>query len=139
LAKLPQRQKFDINEIANKSNPLDVFEAFKVFITAKKEYEIVKEQEFTKRKAIDIDLQKFQITSANKREFIKEYFVNQFSDRREVIERNFTLLDRALDENKDNIAIQILDTIGGIIKENPLKEIDKIGKAFEDDDEELII
>jgi hypothetical protein len=139
LAKLPQRQNFDINEITNKSNPIDVFEAFKIFITAKKEYEIVIEQENTKRKFIDTNLQKFLIKNESKKEFIKEYLANQFSDRREIIERNFNLLDKVLDEDKDNVAIQILDTIGGIIRESPLKEIDKIGKAFEDDDEELII
>lgn len=129
-------QKQESNSIKWKEgNPADLLKVMETFIQAKKEYGIVKEQEVTKRMAIDNDLTKYLKKVENSREILIGHLSEQYSIRRESMNGIFERLDRALDENKDEVAIAALNTLEGIIKTSPLTEIDKIGKAFEEDGE----
>jgi hypothetical protein len=123
----------------SKFDPLQVIEVFRTLVDAKKELENTKEQEATKRYAIDTDLKKFLIRHEDKKQFLKEYFHNQFSDRREAMQKTFEVLDSGLDEHNDANVSKALDALVGIVRANPLKGLDEIGKAFENDDEDLVI
>jgi hypothetical protein len=111
----------------------DIAEAFKTFINAKKEYEITKEQERTKRQSLDANLKKYQTKVNLTKDFLSKHLTEQYSFRRETIEELFIRLDRALDEDKDSVAVQVLTALEGIVKESPLKEVEQIGKAFASD------
>ena len=113
----------------------DIADAFKTFINAKKEYEITKEQERTKRQALDTDLKKYLTKVNQTKDFLSKHLTEQYSFRRETIEELFIRLDRALDEDKDTVAVQVLTTLEGIVKESPLKEVEQIGKTFASDGE----
>jgi hypothetical protein len=113
----------------------DIANAFKTFINAKKEYEITKEQERTKRQALDTDLKKYLTKVNQTKDFLSKHLTEQYSLRRETIEELFIRLDRALDEDKDSVAVQVLTALEGIVKESPLKEVEQIGKTFASDGE----
>jgi hypothetical protein len=123
--KTPSRG-IDLSKLESK----DLKDAITSFIDAYKDYQITKEQEHTKREAIDADLKKYLTKVNQTKDVLSDYLSNQFSSRKETIDELFTRLDRALDEDKDNVAIQVLTTLEGIVKENPLKEVEQIGKAF---------
>lgn len=110
-------------------NSSDLKDAFVQFINEKKEYEVVKEQETTKREAIHADLQKY-LTKVNQTKILVNHLSSKYITRKETLEKVFEKLDQALEQNKDSVAIQIVNSLEGIVKENPLKEIEQIGKAF---------
>jgi len=66
-------------------------------------------------------------------------FEEEYSIRKDTIEKMFNLIEKALDEGSDNIVIAALDSIEKIVKESPLKGLEQIASAFENDDEDLII
>jgi len=117
---------FDLSKLES----ADLKEAFVAFIHAKKEYEIVREQEQTKRQAIDADLKKYLTKVELTQQFLTSHLTEQYAVRRETIDKLFDRLDRELENNNDAVAIHLLTTLEGIVKENPLREIDLIGKAF---------
>ena len=113
----------------SKSDPNKLLDAFKIMVDAKKEYDIVKMQENTKRYAIDADLKKFFSDEEKKRNAL-ELFEKEFSNRSDVLKVTLDGLKTALEKGDNDIITKSLDAIVSIIKENPLKELDKIGQAF---------
>ncbi|MBU3191296.1 hypothetical protein K9O30_06620 [Clostridium bowmanii] len=128
-----------ISSNADKLNSKDLGNVLKVLIQSKKEYEITKEQETTKRKVIENDMIKYLKTLDAKKEFLSKAFEEEYSIRKDTIEKMFNLIEKALDEGSDNIVIAALDSIEKIVKESPLKGLAQIASAFENDDEDLII
>jgi len=123
----------------NKLNSKDAASVLKSFIEAKKEYEIVREQETTKRLAIENNMKMYIAKLTAQREIIENSLRVEYAMRKETIEQMFSYVDRAFDEDKNEIVIAALDKIEGIVKESPLVGIAKIGMAFENDDIELEI
>lgn len=123
----------------DKLNSNDTAGVFKHLIDAKKEYQIVKEQETTKRMQINSQMKIHIENITAKREFFKEVLKEEYGLRKETIDNLFLCIDRAFDEDKNEIVISALEAIEGIVKENPLKALAKIASSFENDDEDLII
>ena len=103
-------------------------------IDSKKEYETTKEVERTKRltieKATEIHLEKIR---ANK-ETVENISKAVFNERSKVIDKNFEVLEKALDEDKDAVAVEAMKGISEIVKESPLKDFDSISNALQNDD-----
>ena len=49
------------------------------------------------------------------------------------------MLERALDEDKDAVAIAAINGISDIVKESPLKDFDSISNALQNDNVDLIL
>ena len=123
---------------SGKLSTSDLADVIKALVNAKKEYEIVREQEFTKRAAIESDLMQNMTKILAKREIILRHLSNSYSERSESLRHTFNILERALQDKNTEFVVAALGTIVEIIKVNPLKEIDAIGKAFESDEEFII-
>ncbi|MCH3964294.1 MAG: hypothetical protein LKE46_08445 [Clostridium sp.] len=132
----------DILEVKRKNsnyNSLEYIDIIKMLIKSKKEYEITKEQETTKRMAIKSDLFKYLKKLDAKKEVLLEVFEKEYNFRKNTVDKMFDVVERALDDGRDTVVCQALDSIEGIVKESPLKGIAQVSRAFENDDEDLLI
>ncbi|WP_157040332.1 hypothetical protein [Polaromonas naphthalenivorans] len=106
----------------------------KSMVDAKKEYAIVKEQEATKRYAINSDLNKYLAKVNIQKEILETHLANEFKIRKEAISEIFSRLDVAIDSGNDAIAVAALTAIHGIVIANPLAGIGEMKKVFENTD-----
>jgi hypothetical protein len=74
-----------------------------------------------------------------KRDGLESYFEKEYSVRRETVGDLLDRLDRAMDEDKNDVAIAALIKLGEIIQTSPLRDLDNIGRVFDDPDGELEI
>ena len=118
--------------------PADTVNVIREMINAKKEYEITREVETSKRLEIESNLRKHIATLTLKRDQFITVLDKEYSMRKYSIDRMFDLLDKAYEDGNMDVVIQSLDSIEGIVKTSPLKEILQIGKIFESDDELVI-
>lgn len=137
--KKSKKDKEIFNQITDKLESSDIAGVLKTLIQSKKEYEVTKEQETTKRMKIHNDMIQYLKNLEAKKEFVYKAFQEEYSIRRETIDRMFLMIEECLDEGKNEVVISALNNIEGIVKESPLKSIASIASAFENDDEELII
>ena len=138
LSKITENKRFP-NIDLDKLNSEDLGNVLKKLIESKKEYEIAKEQEATKRMAIENNMVQYLKTLEAKKEFLSKAFAEEYNIRKDTINEMFNVIERALDEDKDSIVIAALDNIEKVVKESPLKGIAQIANAFENDDEELVL
>ena len=122
-----------------KMNSKDTSSVFKEIINAKKEYEMCVEQETTKRLAIKSDLTKYMANINLKREMIFYVLEKEYKVRQETIEDLGRVLDRAYEDGRDDVVIQAISSIEGILKESPAKGLLYINEALSDSKKELII
>ena len=125
-----KNNKLNLENLTSK----DASDVIKAMIDSKKEYETTKEVERTKRlaieKATEIHLEKIR---ANK-ETVENISKAVFNERSKVIDKNFEVLEKALDEDKDAVAVEAMKGISEIVKESPLKDFDSISNALQNDD-----
>lgn len=125
-----KNNKLNLENLTSK----DASDVIKAMIDSKKEYETTKEVERTKRLAIEkvteIHLEKIR---ANK-ETVENISKAVFNERSKVIDKNFEVLEKALDEDKDAVAVEAMKGISEIVKESPLKDFDSISNALQNDD-----
>ena len=125
-----KNNKLNLENLTSK----DASDVIKAMIDSKKEYETTKEVERTKRlameKATEIHLEKIR---ANK-ETVENISKAVFNERNKVIDKNFEVLEKALDEDKDAVAVEAMKGISEIVKESPLKDFDSISNALQNDD-----
>lgn len=125
-----KNNKLNLENLTSK----DASDVIKAMIDSKKEYETTKEVERTKRlaieKATEIHLEKIR---ANK-ETVENISKAVFNERSKVIDKNFEVLEKALDEDKDALAVEAMKGISEIVKESPLKDFDSISNALQNDD-----
>lgn len=106
-------------------------EAFRALINGAKEYSKVREEEATKRCQIQADLKRDMEKIKGQRQFLEDYLRTTFDERRNTIDRMFERLDLALAEDKDQVAIQALASIEGIVKSSPLEPLLTTQRALE--------
>jgi hypothetical protein len=98
-------------------------DAFRDLINGALDYMNTSSIEKTKRQKIKADLElNMELIKAQK-QVLEEYLRKTFSEREHVINEMFLRLDRALDENRDEVAIQALASIEGIVKSSPLEAL----------------
>lgn len=139
MAELKNKNILEAKTKNSNYNSLEYIDMIKVLIKSKKEYEITKEQEATKRMAIKNDLVKYLKKLDEKKEFLLEIFEKEYNFRKNTVDHMFDVVERALDDGRDTVVCQALDSIEGIVKESPLKSIAQVSSAFENDDEDLLI
>lgn len=123
-----------------KPSPLQLADAYKMFIDAYKENQQVAEIEKTKRVAIEahkeVELQRLK----NQRELLETYFRNIFSERQIVIAEMFDRLDKGIDGNNLDLIQQSLGAIVAIAQESPLKGVQNLLRDYDNSDvDELVI
>ncbi|MEG1411435.1 MAG: hypothetical protein RSD36_16470 [Terrisporobacter sp.] len=120
-------------------NSKDASDVFKAVVESKRDYEKTKEEETTKRlaieKATEIHLEKIK----SNKETVENIAKVIFNERKNVIDKSFDLLERALDEDKDAVAIAAMNGISDIVKDSPLKDFDSISNALQNDNIDLIL
>ncbi|MDU5020547.1 MAG: hypothetical protein E6269_08365 [Clostridiales bacterium] len=126
-------------------NSKDVADSFKILdvlemvIESKRDYEKTKEEEKTKRLAIEKSTEIYLAKIKSNQEKVENISKDIFNERKKVIDRGFEVLERALDEDKDSVAIAAINGISDIVKESPLKNFDSISNALQNDDVDLIL
>lgn len=122
-----------------KMNSKDTASVLSQLIQAKKDYEMCKETEYTKRMDIEADLKKHMESVQLQRDVIFEVLEKEYSMRKDNIDRMYSILDKAYDDGRDEVVIQALESIEGIIKEGPAKALLTVREAFTDPNKKLII
>lgn len=123
----------------NVTDGLDILQCLGQIISARKEYKIVKEQESTKRLKIEADLVKHVTLIKEQRGLLESYLNHEYGLRSEMTREFLKRLDRALDEDKDSVAIQALDSLEKMITKSPLGGLAQIRQTFENENAVLEI
>lgn len=137
MSDIIERKNFNLD--VNKLESGDLKNVLTQFIDAAKEYAIVKEQEKIKRINMDYQMKKYLVRLKIQRDLVENYLNETFAIRREVITKIFDRLDHAVIENDTEVIVTSLNSLEGIVKADPLKEIHKLGQVFENDDDILEI
>lgn len=125
-----KKNKLNLENLTSK----DTSDLLRELINSKKEYETTKEIEKTKRlaieKATEIHLEKIK----SNKESVEKISKAVFDERNKVIDKNFEVLENALEKDKDDVAIEAMKSISNIVKESPLKDFGSISNALQNDD-----
>lgn len=122
--------KFDLNNLESK----DVASIFKVLVESKKEYDITKEVETTKRYKIEQNTKSYLEALKAQQSTMEKILSEQFNQRKEAIDKMFECLDKALDTDKDEIVIAALNSITEVVK-TPVTGYQTVRQAFDSDDD----
>ena len=122
-----------------KMNSKDTASVLTQLIQAKKEYEMCVEKETTKRKEIESNMVMYLETLKLKRDIVFSVLEEQYKLRKESIENLYELLDKAYEDGRDDVVIQAISSIEGIIKESPAKDLLNIEEGFRNPDKTLTI
>lgn len=125
--------------VGNIPNPMpmtpETLGFFRDVLNARKEYAIVKEQESTKRDAIMARLKGRLEDISARRELVASALEKDFSIRQNTINEFFIRLDQALEDGKDDVAIQAAKSIEGIVKTSHMgSALRALADNFEHDD-----
>ncbi|HBG3821692.1 TPA: hypothetical protein KQC85_003134 [Clostridioides difficile] len=120
-------------------NSKDASNVLKAVVESKLDYEKTKEEETTKRLAIEKATEIHLAKIKSNKETVENISKAIFSERKNVIDKSFDVLERALDEDKDAVAIAAMNGISDIVKESPLKDFDSISNALQNDNVDLIL
>lgn len=112
----------------------DAASIFKALIESKKEYEITREIETTKRLEIENRTKGYLEALKNHQALMEQSLTNQFNQRKETIDKMFEYVDQALNSDKDEIVVAALNNITEIVK-TPVQGIASIKQAFDSDDD----
>lgn len=120
-------------------NSKDASDVLKAVVESKRDYEKTKEEEATKRLAIEKATEIHLAKIKSNKETVENISKAIFNERKNVIDKSFDVLERALDEDKDAVAIAAMNGISDIVKESPLKDFDSISNALQNDNIDLIL
>ncbi|WP_434799201.1 hypothetical protein [Terrisporobacter vanillatitrophus] len=120
-------------------NSKDALDVFNKVVESKRDYEKTKEEETTKRLAIEKATEIHLAKIKSNKETVENISEAIFNERQKVIDKSFDVLERALDEDKDSVAIAAMNGISDIVKESPLKDFDSISNALQNDNTDLIL
>lgn len=120
-------------------NSKDASDVLKMIVESKRDYEKTKEEETTKRLAIEKAAEIHMAKIKSNKETVENISKAIFNERKNAIDKSFEVLERALDEDKDAVAIAAMNGISDIVKESPLKDFDSISNALQNDNIDLIL
>lgn len=119
----------------NGSGPLPAKESLELLrslVDAAKEHGKTREEERARRAQIEADLKRDLAKIKVQRKILETILQNTFSERRDTVDRMFERLDRALSEDRNDVAIQALSSIEGIVKSSPLESLLAARNTLED-------
>ena len=108
------------------------FELLRSLVDGAREHGNTKELEITKRAQIEADLNRDLQRMNHQREAFEHAMTSILDERRTTIDQLFSILDQALDADKDGVAIQALSSIEGIVKSSPLEPLLQTRRVLED-------
>lgn len=79
------------------------------------------------------------INEARKFQQTQMVLENIFSERRDVINKNFEIIDKGLREGNDELILSGLKMVGDFVSKNPLGSFDSFKKALNDENETLML
>ena len=120
-------------------NSKDASDILKIVVESKIDYEKTKEEETTKRLAIEKATEIHLAKIKSNKETVENISKAIFNERNNVIGKSFDVLERALDEDKDAVAIAAINGISDIVKESPLKDFDSISNALQNANVDLFL
>ncbi len=111
-----------------------VFDGLSQLNQTRIDYEIVREQEKTKREAIasqrDVSIE----TIRAQRDLMQSAINQTFGERKKILEAQIHAMDHALNSGSTEVLNKALDGMVSVIKESPFKNMAQIRKELEDDD-----
>ena len=116
----------------------NILGGIKEIFNAHKEYKIVASQEKTKRTKIQADKEEFIQKIHAQRDVMIHALDGSFKERGKNFKALFDNLDKALMNDKDDIASQILGGIIDLAKDTPFKDIQRTISDFHNKDVEMI-
>lgn len=137
MSNIIKNPKKDLGYDLNNMKSEDVASIFKSLIESKKEYEITKEIEQTKRCEIEQKTKSYLETIKTHQALMEETLSKQFNQRKEAIDKMFEYVDKALESDKDEIVVAALNNITEIVK-TPVQGFTVMKKAFDSDDDLVI-
>lgn len=137
MSNIIKNSKKDLGYDLNNMRSEDVASVFKSLIESKKEYEITKEIEQTKRYEIEQKTKSYLEAIKSHQTLMEETLSKQFNQRKEVIDKMFEYVDKALESDKDEIVVAALNNITEIVK-TPVQGFTAMKQAFGSDDDLVI-
>jgi hypothetical protein len=119
-----------------------LFSTIKHMQDAKKDYEIVKEEEKSKRKAITSDEKKFLAELAAKKEIILQYLDKSFDERKNNFLELFSRLDLTLENDQVEETALLLKSITDLAVSSPFKDLanlDNLKKDLLNKEKEILL
>ena len=111
-----------LGKIVPGKDGLNIAQGFMEVVRARQQYLQIKEEELTKRTAIqkkaEIDIAEIR----EKSQLLRDYFIMSFSERRDNFDRCFNMLDAGLLSGNDKQVDAALSLIVDIVKESPLEQ-----------------
>lgn len=115
--------------------PAESIEMLKTIIEGAKEYLTIKESEKTKRCELEASMRVNLERIRSQRQCLESYLEKSFGERRKTLDSLFERLDIALSSNdKNDVAIQALSSIEGIVKSSPLEDLLATRRELESQD-----
>lgn len=115
-----------------KPSPTAAIEAFNLLVKEYSNYKQVVETERTKRQAIDAWSKAKAKETKVKKDFLQQYLVASFSERRYVIDEMFKRLDTGIETGNNQLITTAMTSISNIVQSSPLQEAEKIMQAMSD-------
>ena len=101
-------------------------DAGKMMFGAYQDYQRLSLEENTKRVNIQAEKEVAIAKIQAQKDLLKSYLEHTFGERRQVIQETFNTLDKALESNNMDVVSQAMESIQNIVKETPLKQVDKL-------------
>jgi hypothetical protein len=112
--------------VKNQVSKINPTEAISQLYSAYSEYKQVVQHEKTKRKEIEavkkVDIERIHA----QRDIIMTYLDKSFDERKDIFKKYFDVLDAALESGQIDTIVKTLDSITGLAKSSPFKDIASI-------------
>lgn len=127
-----------ISKLPIKPSPLALTESYKILVEAHNDYKKTVEVETTKRHAIAAWKENRLTDLENRRAILESYLIQNFSERRFMIEEMFQRLDQGIAAGNDQLIGGALGAIVSIASQSPLSNVDKLIGDINNDDIDFI-
>lgn len=111
-----------------------IFDGISQLNQTRVDYEVVREQEKTKREAIavhrDVSIEKIRA----QRDLMQSAINQTFGERKQVLEAQIHAMDHALNSGNTEVLNKALDGMVSVVKATPFKGMAEIRRELEDDD-----
>ncbi|MGX3044221.1 hypothetical protein [Helicobacter sp. T3_23-1056] len=126
-------EKEVVKEIAKKLPAKATMTALQATEAIKMVLEAHKENEITKRQIAEINAKKeVLITEIKERyDFYRYIFDNVFSERREVMNKQFEIIDKGIADNNEKLVSMGLENLSKVVSSSPIAEAIKLKNLIE--------
>lgn len=127
-----------VTKLPVKPSPMALADSYKILVQAHSDYKKTVEVETTKRHAIAAWKETRLTDLENRRAILESYLIQNFSERRFMIEEMFKRLDQGIADGNDQVIGGALGAIVSIAAQSPLANVDKLIGDIHDDNVKCI-